>query len=69
VGGGEEKKMRRKRRRRRRGNNNCAKMFSLFTAGTLPNVCQRQGPWMYFLYKNEYKIFKPAEVAIRRGLR
>jgi hypothetical protein len=24
---------------------------------------------MYFLYKNEYRIFKPAEITIRRGLR
>jgi hypothetical protein len=23
---------------------------------------------MYFLYKNEYRNFKPAEVIIRRGL-
>jgi hypothetical protein len=24
---------------------------------------------MYFLYKNEYRIFKPVEITIRRGLR
>jgi hypothetical protein len=24
---------------------------------------------MYFPYKNEYKIFKPVEITIRRGLR
>jgi hypothetical protein len=24
---------------------------------------------MYFLYNNEYRIFKPAEITIRRGLR
>jgi hypothetical protein len=24
---------------------------------------------MYFLYKNEYRIFKPVETTIRRGLR
>jgi hypothetical protein len=24
---------------------------------------------MYFLYKNEYRIFKPIEITIRRGLR
>jgi hypothetical protein len=23
---------------------------------------------MYFLYKNEYRIFKPVEITIRRGL-
>jgi hypothetical protein len=23
---------------------------------------------MYFLYKNEYRIFKPAEITIRKGL-
>jgi hypothetical protein len=24
---------------------------------------------MYFLYKNEYRIFKPVEITVRRGLR
>jgi hypothetical protein len=24
---------------------------------------------MYFLYKNEYRIFKPVEITIGRGLR
>jgi hypothetical protein len=24
---------------------------------------------MYFLYKNEYKIFKPVETTIRKGLK
>jgi hypothetical protein len=24
---------------------------------------------MYFLYKNEYRIFKPVEVIVRRGIR
>jgi hypothetical protein len=24
---------------------------------------------MYFLYKNEYRILKPAEITIRRGVR
>jgi hypothetical protein len=24
---------------------------------------------MYFLYKNEYRIFKPVEITIRRGQR
>jgi hypothetical protein len=24
---------------------------------------------MFFLYKNEYRIFKPVEMKIRRGLR
>jgi hypothetical protein len=24
---------------------------------------------MYFLYKNEYRVFKPFEFTIRRGLR
>jgi hypothetical protein len=24
---------------------------------------------MYFLYKNEYRIFKPVEITIRKGLR
>jgi hypothetical protein len=24
---------------------------------------------MYFLYKNEYRIFKPLEITIKRGLR
>jgi hypothetical protein len=24
---------------------------------------------MYFLYKNEYRIFKPFEITIRKGLR
>jgi hypothetical protein len=24
---------------------------------------------MYFLYKNEYRIFKPVEISIRRGVR
>jgi hypothetical protein len=24
---------------------------------------------VYFLYKNEYRIFKPVEITIRRGLR
>jgi hypothetical protein len=27
-------------------------------------------PWlMHFLYKNEYRIFKPVEITIRRGLK
>jgi hypothetical protein len=24
---------------------------------------------MYFLYKNEYRIFKPVEITIKRGLK
>jgi hypothetical protein len=24
---------------------------------------------MYFLYNNEYRIFKPSEITVRRGLR
>jgi hypothetical protein len=24
---------------------------------------------MYFLYRNEYRIFKPVEITMRRGLR
>jgi hypothetical protein len=24
---------------------------------------------MYFVYKNEYRIFEPVEITIRRGLR
>jgi hypothetical protein len=24
---------------------------------------------MYFLYKNKYRIFKPIEITVRRGLR
>jgi hypothetical protein len=31
---------------------------------------QRRGIWvMHFLYKNEYRMFKPVEITIRRGLR
>jgi hypothetical protein len=30
----------------------------------------RRSIWlMYFLYKNEYKLFKPVEITIRKGLR
>jgi hypothetical protein len=24
---------------------------------------------MYFLYRNEYRMFKPVEITVRRGLR
>jgi hypothetical protein len=31
---------------------------------------ERRGIWlMYFLYKNEHSIFKPAEITIKRILR
>jgi hypothetical protein len=33
-------------------------------------VREEVGSWlMYFRYKNEHRIFKPVEIAIRKGLR
>jgi hypothetical protein len=30
---------------------------------------ERRRIWLNFLYKNEYRVFKPTEITIRRGLR